>query len=84
MPSTRPGQTSRSPRLELPILWGTGAALALAAVGAFLGFDVLGSLGPVPVLLVLIIAVFVVGAVLTVRRITGLRTTGDGGTDKRP
>jgi len=79
MPSTRPGRTSRSTRMDVPILWGTVGAIALAAVGAFVGFDVIGSIGPVPVLLVVIVAVFLVGAALTVRRIAALRTTDDAG-----
>ncbi|MFI7491799.1 hypothetical protein ACIBXA_25810 [Micromonospora echinaurantiaca] len=79
---TRPDQTSRARRLDTPIFLGSLAAVALGAVGAFLGFGVLGSIGPVPTLLLLIVVVFAVGATVTVRRIFALRTTDDA-SDRR-
>ncbi|WP_166845567.1 hypothetical protein [Isoptericola sp. BMS4] len=64
---------TRPKRIETPVMIATLICLALAGVGAFTGFEVLGGLGPVPVLIVLIVLVFVGGAVMTIRRIGALR-----------
>ncbi|MGF0115707.1 hypothetical protein ACQFYA_05165 [Promicromonospora sp. Marseille-Q5078] len=69
---------ARRKKIETPILVATAICVVLAAVGAFAGFEVLGGFGPVPVLVVLIVLVFVVGAVWTARRIAGLRAASAG------
>lgn len=61
-------------KIETPVMIATLICLVLAGVGAFTGFEVLGRVGPVPVLIVLIVLVFVVGAFLTIQRIGALRS----------
>ncbi|MFI2103642.1 hypothetical protein ACH436_10130 [Isoptericola sp. NPDC019693] len=69
----------RRKKIETPILVAMFVCLILVCLGAFAGFEVLGGLGPVPVLVVVIVAVFVVGAVMTARRIGALRAASTGG-----
>ncbi|MFV2145626.1 hypothetical protein [Isoptericola sp. G70] len=74
-----PTRTNGSPptrrkKIETPVMIATFICIVLAGIGALTGFEVLGGLGPVPVLIVLIVAVFAVGAAMTVRRIGALRT----------
>ncbi|CAM3478780.1 hypothetical protein [Isoptericola cucumis] len=79
MPTPRNGSSpARRKKIETPVLAATLVCLVLAGVGAVAGFEVLGGLGPVPVLIVLIVLVFAVGAVMTVRRITALRSPAPG------
>lgn len=76
----------RRSRVDTPVMAGTAASLVLSGVGAFLGFEVLGGLGPVPTLILLIVASFALGAALTVWRIMSLRssTTSAGKPEPRP
>ncbi len=71
----RSAQLKASPRkgYDVPVMVGTGAAVVLFLVGAFAGFDALGTLGPVSVLVLVAVLCFLVGAALTVRRIMAMR-----------
>jgi uncharacterized membrane protein YhaH (DUF805 family) len=48
--------------------------LALFTLGVFTGFDTYGTLGSFPILVLAMIVIFVIGAALTVRRSTAMRT----------
>lgn len=80
------GEARRRSRVDTPVMAGTAASLVLSGAGAFLGFEVLGGLGPVPTLILLIVASFALGAALTVWRIMSLRssTTSAGKPEPRP
>ena len=81
MPTPASGSTAqRRPKIETPIMTATAICLVLSGIGAFTGFEVLGNLGPVPVLIVLAVIVFVIGAAMTGRRIAALRALSDDGT----
>lgn len=70
---TNDSRPARRKKVETPVMIATLICLVLAGVGALAGFEVLGGLGPVPVLIVLMVVVFVIGATTTVRRINAIR-----------
>jgi uncharacterized membrane protein YhaH (DUF805 family) len=73
-------QPKATPRkaFDTPVLVAGVIGVILCVLGAFRGFDVFGTLGSFPILILAIIVIFVIGATLTVRRSQAMRTDRPG------